>query len=101
MNDQVADITSRIKSLYGPKKIILFGSYAHGNPSEGSDVDLAVIVDHTSKPYHQRLIELRRLVRTTIPIDFFVFTQREIEKLAPENPFIQEILKTGKIVYAK
>jgi predicted nucleotidyltransferase len=38
-------------------KIILFGSYARGNPNEHSGIDLMVILDnnHVSKTYEERL----------------------------------------------
>ncbi|CAG0952820.1 hypothetical protein ARNL5_00248 [Anaerolineae bacterium] len=32
------------------KEIILFGSYARGDFSEGSDVDLLLLLDHVSNP---------------------------------------------------
>ena len=35
----------RIVSELKPEKIILFGSYAYGNPTPDSDVDLLVIMD--------------------------------------------------------
>ncbi|QEN05340.1 nucleotidyltransferase domain-containing protein [Thiospirochaeta perfilievii] len=38
------DITERLKVL-NPEKIILFGSYAYGNPSEDSDLDICVVED--------------------------------------------------------
>ncbi len=37
-----AEIVERLKPL-NPEKIILFGSYAYGNPTEDSDIDLYVI----------------------------------------------------------
>lgn len=82
---------------YHPEKIILFGSHAHGAPHEGSDLDVA-IVKSTQLPFHDRLIEVRRMVRTTQPIDFFVFTKEELEKHR-NNFFISEILTKGKVVY--
>jgi len=34
----LSDIVEKIKSEYKPLKIILFGSYAYGNPVEDSDI---------------------------------------------------------------
>jgi len=94
----IQDIINLLKNSYQPQKIILFGSHAFGQPSQDSDIDL-VIVKNTDKPYHDRLIDVRRLVRTTTPIDFFVFTEEEIMREQKKNPFIEEIITKGKLVY--
>ena len=93
----LAKILDKIKQ-YQPEKVILFGSHAYGKPTKDSDFDIAII-KNTKKPYHERLIELRSLVRTTAPIDFFVFTNDEINKNKNLNPFIKEILTKGKVLY--
>ena len=40
--DQIRDITSPIAASYGVKRLSLFGSYARGEATENSDVDLLV-----------------------------------------------------------
>lgn len=39
----ISEITEKIKGEYYPEKIILFGSYAYGNPDSNSDIDLLII----------------------------------------------------------
>lgn len=95
----IAQIIEKLKA-YKPESIILFGSYAEGTASDHSDLDIAIIKD-TSKPFQDRLIEVRRLVKTTTPIDFFVFTKDEIKKQKDSNPFIEEIVKKGKVIYGQ
>jgi len=90
-------IISQIKS-YDPEKIILFGSWAYGNPNKDSDLDLAIIKD-TDEPFHERLIEVRRLIHTDQPIDLFVFTNEEIRTAKVKNPFVAEIVEKGRVVY--
>ena len=94
------DIQTLVSALmpYQPKKVILFGSHAYGKPHEHSDMDVAII-KNTTQPYHNRLIEVRRLIRTTQPIDFFVFTEQEIMSKKDTNPLIDEIMTKGKVVY--
>jgi len=46
---QINDIVNRIALNYDPDKIILFGSYAHGNYSDNSDLDFILVMD-TNKP---------------------------------------------------
>ena len=43
--DQIRDITSPIAASYGVKKLSLFGSYARGEATEDSDIDL--LIDRT------------------------------------------------------
>ncbi len=95
--DSIDEIVECLKTLE-PEKIILFGSRASGDALQDSDIDIALIKE-TSLPFHERLIEARRLLRTTRPVDLFIFTNAEVEANKESNPFIREIIKTGKVIY--
>ena len=93
-----------------PYKIILFGSYAKGNQNDNSDIDLMVILDdhHVSKTYEERLnkkIFIRNLVleiNRKIPLDILVYSKEELNQIKEYgNYLIDEIEKTGKIIYEK
>ena len=93
-----------------PYKIILFGSYANGNPDEHSDIDLMVILDdhQVSKTYEERLnrkIVIRNLVldiNRKIPLDILVYSKEELNIIKKNGNFlIDEIEKKGKIIYEK
>jgi predicted nucleotidyltransferase len=43
---QLQELVRRIVGRLHPSKILLFGSHAYGQPHEGSDVDLLVVVPH-------------------------------------------------------
>lgn len=45
----IQDILEKIIAGYAPQKVILFGSYAYGEPDEDSDIDLLIIKD-TNEP---------------------------------------------------
>lgn len=98
----IAEITDRILKGYKPKKVILFGSYAYGEPTEDSDVDLLIIKNTDKKPL-DRWIEVKKLLRDisrTIPISPLVYTEKEIEqRLAIKDFFIEEIFEKGDILY--
>lgn len=94
---EIAHIIAQLR-LYNPQKIILFGSYAYGNPGVDSDLDIA-IVKKTNKPFYKRLREVRMLLRTATPVDIFVFTPEEFERGKTSNPLIEEIASRGKVVY--
>jgi len=93
-----------------PYKIVLFGSYARGNPHEDSDIDLMVILDnnHVSKTYEERLkkkIYINNLVleiNRKIPLDILVYSREEYNIVKNYgNYFLDEVEKTGKTIYEK
>jgi len=43
--EAIRAVVRQIAEKFQPEKIILFGSYAHGEPRPESDVDLLVIMD--------------------------------------------------------
>ncbi|MFQ5613254.1 MAG: nucleotidyltransferase domain-containing protein [Anaerolineae bacterium] len=99
----IEDILLRIITGYAPQKVILFGSYAYGQPSEESDIDLLIIKDTDKRPL-ERWIELKRLLRDrnrSVSISPLVYTPEELEnRLARKDFFIQEILEKGKVLYS-
>ena len=93
-----------------PYKVILFGSHANGTPNEHSDIDIMVILDnhHVSKTYEERLnrnVSVRRLLREVnrkFPLDVLVYSKEELRMVKEYgNIFVEEIEKTGKIIYEK
>jgi predicted nucleotidyltransferase len=109
INTVLDSLISSLKSS-DPYRIILFGSYANGNPNEHSDIDLMVILDnnHISRTYEERLnqkLHIRRLVREInreIPLDLLVYSKAELKKIKEYgNYFIDEVEKTGKVIYEK
>jgi len=72
---------------------VLFGSYAKGNHSEWSDIDLAVV----SKAFEGSWIKDRKKIRVitlSISSDIQVLPYRP-EDFIPEDPFVKEIIATG------
>ena len=97
-------IVATLKSRYHPQQIILFGSYAWGRVHRDSDIDL-LIVKQTSKPFFQRLLNVRRLVskqRRGYPFDPLVVTRRELQqRLARGDQFFQQIVTQGRVLYGR
>jgi predicted nucleotidyltransferase len=46
----IEEIVNRVLQSVQPEKIILFGSHAYGQPHEGSDLDILVIVKSDLPP---------------------------------------------------
>ena len=62
------------------ERIILFGSYARGDATEQSDVDLMIIAK-SNLPRFKRSWELYKLLRPhPFAMDIVVYTPQEIEK---------------------
>jgi predicted nucleotidyltransferase len=53
-----------------------FGSYARGNWSVGSDVDLLAVVRNSPQPFHERAIDWD-LLKLPVPADILVYTEDE------------------------
>ncbi len=92
----------RIASELKPEKIILFGSYAYGNPTPDSDVDLLVVME-TNGTYRERYLAVSRLLRPRqFPVDIVVKTPKEIEKALRTNSFFtREIYAKGVMLYER
>lgn len=96
----LAEISRRIVAAFQPMKIILFGSYAYGQPTPDSDVDLLVILESAERPA-QRQATVARLVRPRpFPVDILVRTPQEIQSaLDQKDAFITEIHRRGIVLY--
>ena len=79
------------------KEFLLFGSYAHGNPKEYSDIDLAVISDwFEGKPKIENMQYLSRIAAAyNTLIEALPFTEEEYRNL-DKRSFLASIVKTGR-----
>jgi len=81
------------------KKLILFGSYARGNQSEDSNLDLMVIVENSDLLRHKSARTIRQHLRgiTDVPRNILVYTQNEIDEWASVKlSFVSNILQAEK-----
>ncbi|WP_448383587.1 nucleotidyltransferase domain-containing protein [Desulfosoma sp.] len=85
---------------FDPEKIILFGSRARGDHDGLSDVDL-ILVYSTEKRFLDRLEELYLAWDTPVALDLLAYTPEEFNRLLDENPFVQEAVKQGEVLYEK
>jgi uncharacterized protein len=100
--NKIDEIVKRIAIKFNPDKIILFGSYATGNPNSDSDVDLLVIKD-SDLPRHKRSFDIQKsLIGSMIPMDILVYTAKEFEQEQNEkSSFLFSAIKTSKILYER
>lgn len=89
----------RIVKEFQPERIILFGSYAYGEPTEGSDVDLLVVLPFEGKAAY-KAGEIRSRVRPEFAIDLIVRTPEQVQdRLAQDDWFMREIFERGRTLY--
>jgi predicted nucleotidyltransferase len=95
-------VADKIAEEFGPEKIVLFGSYAYGQPRPASDVDLLVVVGTSLRSRQQRLEISRALSPRLFPMDIVIRTPKELEeRLAMGDYFLQEIITKGKVLYER
>ena len=90
----IAELRSKIPI----KEIILYGSYAQGNPQEYSDIDLAVISDwFAGKPRIENMQYLSKMAAGfNSLIEALPFTEEEYENL-DRRSFLASIVQSGRI----
>src|SRR5947209_6285100 len=97
--DRIKVLTDAIAREFHPERIILFGSYAYGNPSDDSDVDLLVVLPFAGKPV-RKAIEIRSRINPKIPVDLLVRTPEQIaDRIAKNDWFMREIVEKGRTLY--
>ena len=95
----IDQVVHQIVEKFKPQKIILFGSYARGNPRPESDVDLLVVMDTPLKESKQSL-EIRRHLDVMFGMDLIVHTPKHLkERVDMGDWFLRDILKEGKVLY--
>jgi len=98
-----SDIVQHLKPL-NLDKIILFGSYAYGQPHQDSDIDLYVVTKDEFIPqtwrekneiYSKVISQIRHIVQE-YPTDLIVHTKKMHEKFLEINSqFAKEITSKG------
>lgn len=98
------EIVTHLITDYEPTRIILFGSFARGDAHRDSDIDLLIVKETDESPLERR-VHVRRLVaqpERRIPFSPLVLTPAELEqRLALGDPFYRDILRQGKVLYAR
>lgn len=101
MRAQIERLKRRIVKDYNPEKIILFGSLAKGDYHELSDIDM-IVIKKTMKRFLERIEDVLLLNDTEMHLECFVYTPEEFSTMIEEeNPFIEEVLKSGVVIYEK
>jgi predicted nucleotidyltransferase len=86
-----------VKKIMPIDRVFLFGSYAAGSPHEWSDVDICFFSDYfegkNSIDVGVKLLGAAHEYLPDVVIEPHAFATRE---LANDNPFVKEVLRTGR-----
>ena len=91
-----------------PCRIILFGSYAHGNVTKDSDIDLLVVTSDEVMPrnfkenmkYYLKIANALDEIRERISMDLIVHTIPMYKRfLELDSMFARDVLKNGRLLY--
>jgi predicted nucleotidyltransferase len=97
--NHIQDLCRQIVRAVNPQQIILFGSYAYGQPNEDSDVDLLIVMPFEGHPAYQAAA-IRMQLDTPLPLDLLVRTPEQIaERIGMGDYFMQEVMAQGRVLY--
>ncbi len=96
----IQEAVDLLRKAAKPKKIILFGSYARGEPREDSDLDF-LVVEKELKARRMEMVRLRRILRPLrIPVDIIVVSEQVFNEWADTpGTVIYEAAFEGRVLY--
>jgi predicted nucleotidyltransferase len=99
--NKVNNITESVLKFVPAKYIYLFGSYAYGNPTEKSDIDIYVVtpdnIINFSELYAKIVGDLRK--KEIYFIDLLFGRESVFDTRKVKNIFEKTISQKGKIIY--
>lgn len=100
--EAIQAVAEHIARRFQPDRIILFGSYAYGEPKPWSDVDLLVVMETPLTHNRQRREISRALAPKPFAMDIVIRSSRELRERIPDGDwFLKEIVEKGKILYER
>ena len=99
------DIRKYVDALarhFAPERVVLFGSYARGNPRDDSDVDMLVIMEHDKRKDVEQAVAIDVQLQRKFPLDLIVCRPLEVKKrLAMGDSFLRTILGEGQVLHER
>lgn len=96
-------VAKKIANQFAVEKILLFGSYAYGKPTEGSDVDYLVIMNHDKSSNRKQMFEIcEALSPIPFPMDIIIRTPQDIRTRIPQGDwFLRDAYTKGRPLYVR
>mgnify|MGYP001005077206 CR=1 FL=1 len=94
----IEEIVRKITDKYKIEKIILFGSYAYGNPDKDSDIDICVITDED-----RRKIDLINEIRMELfdleySLDILIYKSEDFRYRSDSKTSIERVISENGVV---
>jgi predicted nucleotidyltransferase len=99
---QIETYAEDVARQFKPLKIVLFGSYAYGNLTEDSDVDLMVVMpkDPSGARSRDKAIAIDSAIPAAFPLDLLVRNPEDIAwRLEEGDCFLQDVFSKGRVLY--
>jgi len=94
--DSIQKYIEEVKKHYTIDSVILFGSHARGTNHEDSDIDIAIISSDIKNEFEDGVVLLKLTWKIDTRIEPHALSKDKIN----ENPFADEIIRTGIELYA-
>ena len=99
--EQIQALADEIASKFEVERIILFGSYAYGQPTEDSDVDLLVLMEFEGRAFTKGC-EVSLAVAHDFPRDIILRAPTDAERRYREwDPLIRHAFDKGQVLYER
>ena len=97
------EVTARLVEAFDPEAVYLFGSHAWGEPTQDSDIDLAVIVAWEDAPTHKDFVRAHTcLGDLKVAKDILVKQQTRFERYRHVPASLEyKIAEKGKLLYER
>ncbi len=103
INEEIKEYILRLKKALDPEKVILFGSFARGEATEWSDIDLLVVARFSKTTFNKRfdiLYDLHEGLVKEHDIHAYGITPREFDTIKQWS-ILTDVKKEGIVIYQK
>ena len=104
--DLLSEMVGVLVHEIDPERVYVFGSYARGQVTPDSDVDLLIVERHPFGPNRSRWNELKRIRRILsgfrVAKDILVYSRDEIARWQDsQNHIISRCCREGRLLYER
>ena len=104
ISEELNLLRNTLAAKFQVRQIILFGSFAYGNPNVDSDIDVCVIADFSGRRKIEVIREIRRELTDLIlsSLDILLYQEHEFkERAALSGSLEYKILHQGVLLYER
>ena len=96
---EIQEFSDRLVEEFRPRRVVLFGSHAHGRPRQDSDVDLLVVMPFRGNSV-RKAMEIVRKLRPRFAVDLVVRSPQQFRRRVDQNDFfLKDVVRKGRVLY--